>query len=488
LKLNAEQIVKALGGKLLSGNRNTSFASVSTDTRTLREGELFFALSGPNFDGHKFLAAAKNKGASGAVVSQRPSGIGQLSEWPVIEVEDVPQALGQLASYHRHSISCRIVAITGSAGKTTTKELIAHLLSEKLPGVKAPKSFNNDIGVPLTLLQIAEQDQFAVVEIGANDFGEIESLSKIVKPNIGLITCIGDAHLERFGSRWGVAWEKGHLIAGLPSEGIAILNADDQWCRHIAKLAGCKVIMYGESSDADVRIDYLDASEKGLSFIIDSERFCLNVPGRHNALNAAGAVAVAREFGLTLTEISERMNSFRLPPMRMEMYRCGSVTVIADQYNASPTSVSAAIEEYGRMKCCGRKVLVLGDMLELGAASGQLHSAVGERAAQESLTQFWTVGALALDAGKGAVRAGMDPQSVRGCLSTEEACRLIPEWVEPNDTLLLKGSRGMKLEALLSAIEDVYGPVAGGKEAERRQEKYESYRVSEYEQHLSEGA
>ena len=481
-----ENLAEVVGGKLVRGAEQTVFSGISTDSRTTRAGELFVALKGANFDGHQFLGQVQALGAAGAVIAQEPPVALRRGRWPLVRVADTLSALGRFAAWHRRQTPATIIGLTGSAGKTTTKELIAHLLSSSLSGVKAPRSFNNAIGVPVTLLELRPNDRFAVIEVGTNAFGEIAALAAIARPDIGLVTCIGDAHLEKFGSRWGVAWEKGHLITALPSTGVAVLNADDPWCRRIATLAACRVVRFGCSRDADVRIEALEEHDDHVEFTISGQLFSLNMPGGHNAMNAAGAIAVARELGLSLEELAARIASFTPPPMRMQRLRFGSVTVIADEYNASPTSVSAALAEYHRVKCAGRKILVLGDMLELGAGARAMHDRVGRRAAEEQLDGLWTIGPLAQHAARGALRHGMAPEAIRCCPSTQEACEQIADWIEPNDTLLLKGSRGMNLERVLAVIERRWG--AGETRPVAQPELFESFRTTASCGRSSEGA
>jgi len=476
--LTAKELADRTGGKLLGGSPRARVSAVSINTRTLQPGDLFFALKGRRHDAHDFLDQAMAAGAAGAVVAVDRSKQKSLSGWPLVLVDDTLAALGRLAAWNREQGEATVVGITGSAGKTTTKELIAHLLAPSFPGVKAPESFNNAIGVPLSLLQLEASDRFAVIEIGSNAFGEVGHLAAIAKPDIGLVTGVGDAHLEQFGSRWGVAWEKGHLVAALPYMGVAILNGDDHWCRRIAALAKCRAVTFGFSNGADVRIESFRNTPDGIHFTIDRQEFDLAVPGRHNALNAAAAVAAARELGLSLEVMAQRARTFRLPPMRMERLQCGSITVVADEYNASPTSVSAALSEYRRWRTRGRKLLVLGDMLELGARARELHASVGESAAQAQIDGLWVIGPLAQHAARGALRRGMDAGSVRACLNTHEACQLVPDWLLPHDTLLLKGSRGMSLEQLLVAIERRYGARSSPRGHSQRQELFESYRAA----------
>lgn len=467
-------LADVVGGQLLSGQPQAAFSGVSSDTRTLKPGEAFFALRGPNFDGQDFIETAQAKGAVVAVVSEPPSKCIRQGNWPVVRVEDTLAALGRFAAWHRRQMPATVIAITGSAGKTTTKELVAHLLCGFYQGVKAPKSFNNAIGVPLTLLQMRREDRFAVVEVGTNAFGETAALGAVVQPDIAVVTCIGDAHLERFGGRWGVAWEKAHLVAAMGASGMAVLNADDQWCRRMVVLSRGRTVTFGFSSRAQVRAQSVADCEGGAEFIVDGQRFRSPMSGRHNVLNALAAVAVVRQFGVPLAEAAVRISTFAPPPMRMQRLRFGTVTVIADEYNASPTSVAAALAEYRGVQSNGRKVFVFADMLELGRHSKALHERVGRWAAYERLDGLWTVGPLARHAASAALRRGMAGDAVHSCADTEEACRRIADWVRAKDVILLKGSRGMGLERVVAAIAAHWG--AGQSASVQRQAFFDAFR------------
>jgi UDP-N-acetylmuramoyl-tripeptide--D-alanyl-D-alanine ligase len=450
-----DNVAAAVGGELVG--RNRSFSGVSTDTRTLTAGALFIALKGPHFDGHRFLEEAAAKGAAGAMVEEVASlALNQVS------VVDTRRALGRLAGAWRNSLDASrvaTVAITGSNGKTTTKELVAAILAGLGPVHATRGNFNNDIGLPLTLLDLTGEHRSLVLEMGANHPGEIAYLTEIAKPTVAVVTNAGPAHLEGFGSVAGVAKAKGELFAGLGPAGCAIINADDEFAplwRELAK--GRQVIEFGRSAGAQCRVvDEVPANAAGQRFRLQIEGvgqadISLPLQGAHNALNAAAAAAAAIAAGANLQHIVAGLNrgisvAGRLSPRQGR----ADTLVIDDSYNANPASVLAAIETLAGYP--GRRILVLGDMAELGAEGVALHRQVGAHAARLKLDGLVCVGQLSAHA--------CDAFGGNGVYFEQQAEALthFESLLGPDLVVLVKGSRSMALEQLVNALVNAAGPV-----------------------------
>jgi len=443
-----DNVAAAVGGELVGSNR--SFTRVSTDTRTLSEGALFVALKGPHFDGHRFLEDAAKKGAAGALV-ETPAGVA-LNQ---VKVVDTRRALGRLARAWRRSFdpaSVVTVAVTGSNGKTTTKGLVAAILAGLGPVHATRGNFNNDIGLPLTLLDLTAEHRSLVLEMGANHPGEIAYLTEIAAPSVGVITNAGPAHLEGFGSVAGVARAKGELFVGLPDSGTAIINADDQFAALWRELAeGRQVIEFGRSPKAGCRlVDEAPPTSAGQHFRLLIEgvgeaEITLPLQGAHNALNAAAAAAAAIAAGASLENVIVGLKA-GVPIAGRLLPRPGQngALIIDDSYNANPASVMAAIETLASYP--GRRILVLGDMAELGTDSIELHRQVGAHAAGQQLDSLVGVGELSAHActafGRNAVH--FEQQT--------DALRHLEPLLGPDLVVLVKASRSMALEHLVDAL------------------------------------
>jgi UDP-N-acetylmuramoyl-tripeptide--D-alanyl-D-alanine ligase len=452
IPLTLDEILHAVSGRAPEDLQPVSVTGVSIDSRTCRAGDVFFAIAGDRFDGHDFVDDALQAGAVAAVVHRELAASGQ----PIIRVEDTTGALGRLASYYRNERSLNVVAVTGSNGKTTTKGFIEHVLSQHQAGRAAPRSFNNAVGVPLTLLSSQPGDEYLVVEIGSNAPGEIATLSAIASPNIAVITSIGLAHLERFGDIEGVAAEKASLLDHLRSGGLAVVNADSpELMRRVGQLDAVNVITFGRCAEADVRVTDLCGSVDGVRFKINGRfEVSLPVPGEHNAMNAAAAFAVCRRLKLDPEQIVEALAGVPPPPSRLSVSRVGGVTLIDDSYNANPSSVAEAVEV---LRCVdkGRRVLVMGDMLELGPDGPKLHEGCGRLAAEAGIEMIVAVGDHADSTLRGVLCAAGDPETVRYA-STDDAVGDLPGRVRESDTVLFKGSRRMELERVFQAVSTVF--------------------------------
>jgi len=446
MTLHLEDLLAATGGEAVQ-TKTSEFVGASIDSRSIRKGELFFALKAAR-DGHEFLADAQKRGAAGAVIERgrrAPAGV------TVVAVADTRKALGAYGQFIRRKVNPKVVGVTGSAGKTTTKDLCAAALGEGT--LKTEGNLNNDLGVPLTLLRLGAE-KFAVVEMGMSARGEIAYLAELAEPDVGVVTLIAPAHLEKLGSIEEIAKAKGELFHGLKPDGVAILPDDDD--RLAAEASGCKRrVTFGEGDRADVRV--VTATPQGdvtLSLGGDRIEFKLPLVGRHNARNAAAAAAVAWVLGRPASEIARGLAQTKPTKNRSEVTQVGGRNVIADLYNANPTSTKAAIDAVVGLKGSARAFAILGDMLELGPESPELHHDVGAHAVARGVDGLIGVGKLGREIVRGALDAGMARELV--FISDEKyaaAVRAV-EWTQPGDWIVIKGSRGMKMEDVLAALRE----------------------------------
>lgn len=426
---------------------------VSTDTRDLRRGDLFFALRGPNFDGHTFIPEALAKGAV-ACVGDRTYVPPEGTRDRVLRVDDTLAALGRLAAYYRNElipVGTTIIAVTGSNGKTTTKCMIDHVLRGSFKGRPSPKSFNNAIGVPLTLLAVEPDDRYAVVEVGSNAPGEIAGLASIVSPNVAVITSIGEAHLEGLGNLDSVAREKASILGYVRPSGFGVVNVDRaEILPQLAAIPRTRVITFGVDPSAKLRVTRRRADLEGTVFELEGRyEVELPIPGPHHATNAAATFAVARWFGVSPEQIIERLRTFQPPEGRTHRFEVGGVTVIDDAYNANPSSVGAAIDTL-RGATGDRRILVLGDMLELGVNSAEAHERVLRTAVEAGLEIIVAVGRLCTEAAR---RFDVSPGTkVLTCGDGTEANELLDQLVTEGDTVWVKASRGMQLDKTVAHL------------------------------------
>jgi len=451
----AADIAGAVSGDLVHGNPNIIFSNVSTDTRQINEGDLFIALIGERFDAHDFIDKAIEGKAGGLVIS-RPVDTGSWQE-PVIMVNDTLMALQDLARYNRRNFHGPVVGVTGSNGKTTTKDMISAVLEQKYKTLKTHGNFNNEIGLPLTLLKLDSSFGAAVLEMGMRGIGEIDLLARITQPDGAVITNIGETHLERLGSIENIARAKGEILDHIRSDGFAVLNGDDILVRKLASRCKGRVIFYGTGQEVNLpAYDIRTNDGKSASFRVDIQgeelEIKLPVPGRHNVLNALAAVAVGLECGLTPGEIKTGLESARLTSMRLEILEGKRATVINDSYNANPASTKAALEILAEMGAARRKVAILGDMYELGARTVEGHREVGAEAASKKVDVLIAVGKLAHETALGATLADDPPPEVITLNTNAEVERYLDRIIRTGDVVLVKGSRGMKLEEVVGKL------------------------------------
>ncbi len=448
-----QEVVRAIHGALVGGDLGVPVTGVSIDSRTLSVGEAFFAIRGHHLDGHAFVRDAAARGASCLVVHHLPDEI--PPDVPVILVDDTTRALGRLAAFHRSRFAIPLVAVTGSNGKTTTKEMVATILAALGPVLKSEASFNNQWGLPLTLLRLRSEHQAVVVELGANQRGEIAALAEVARPTLGIVTTVAAVHTEFFGSLEEVQREKGSLVRAIPAEGRVILNADDARVRAMAAEARCPVLLYGMAAEADVRaVGPIDEAVEGMSFTLEiggARRLVrLAFAGGHNVLNALAGAAAGTALGLPLPEIVHGLEGARPLKGRCVWRRAGGVRVLDDTYNANPAAVDAALAILARAHGAGRILVALGDMLELGEMAEAAHREVGRKVAQLGAVEFVGVGPLARHAAAAAREAGLvESHHVE---TTEDAVALLLKRLAPGDYLLVKGSRGMRMERVVDAL------------------------------------
>lgn len=449
------QVVAWTGGVLLRGDEELLLTSVSTDSRTLAEGACFIPLIGERFDGHDFLEEAVTKGAQAVLVQEgRP-----WSHLPVAvaAVRDTRRALVDLARGYRMQFDLPVVAVTGSNGKTTTKEMIAAILGRSRPVLATEKNYNNEIGLSHTLFKLERSHRAAVVEMGMRGRGEIALLASVARPNVGVVTNVGPVHVERLGSVDAVAEAKAELVEALGPDGWAVLNADDPKVGAMAARSAARVVTFGLSEGADVRAEEVRLDGEGKAcFVLCSAGGAavvqLGIPGRHSVMNALAAAAAALALGAGLEDVASGLAEAEGGEMRMEMVRLGAgIRLLNDAYNASPLSMRAALDTLAALEA-ERKVAVLGDMLELGKFSAEAHREAGRRAAAAGVELLITVGKQARETAAGAVEAGLDQERVLGCETAEEAAEECAARVRPNDLVLLKGSRGVRLERVAEAL------------------------------------
>jgi len=433
---------------------------VSTDSRTTRPGDCFFAIIGPKFDGHDFLADAFAKGAVCAVVSKHPP-TQPPHDKPLLHVDDTTAALGRLAAAYRQHLPLTLIAVTGSVGKTTTRHMIAHILSQHRRTRQAPKSFNNHIGLPLTLLQAQPDDQVLVTEIGANKPGEIAHLTRIARPDIAVVTNVHPAHLQGFGDLQTIAKEKLSIAHGLQPAGTLIINGDYPLLLQLAAEQHLQPITFGLSPTCRFRAT--DVRHHTVSsFRIENRRLTLPVPGPGNVENALAAWAVARTLGLSADQIAQALETLPPIPMRAELLKIGTLTVLNDCYNANPASMQNALSILQQLNYQNkhRTVFICGDMAELGTHSDRLHAQLGDQIAQTDIQLLLTVGPHAALAANTAERkrAQQNRPLLSHCFQTTEAlCNNLHKFIQPYDIIAIKGSRAVGLEKVAETLKELFG-------------------------------
>jgi UDP-N-acetylmuramoyl-tripeptide--D-alanyl-D-alanine ligase len=452
-----QDVVDATGATLLRGDSKRLVHGISTDTRALKSGELFFALSGPNFDGNRFAREAIERGAAGTMLELSdgapPPDVSKLPrDTPVLAHRSPRAALSTLATWYRRRLTARVVGITGSCGKTTTKNILIELLSSRWKTVGSPNSFNNDIGVPHTLFLADEDTEALVVELGTNHPGEIAALCRVALPDAGIITTIGASHLEGLGSVQGVAREKSALVAAIPENGFCVLNADSTWTRWLRGETKASVITFSLDGEGDLNATDVWFHSGGTTFRLDGREITSPLLGLHNVQNLLAALAACRGLGLELDDVLPSVSRLRAGRGRLDRIQCGRLTLIDDSYNANPESARASVRVLAGLHGHRRRVLVLGDMLELGPLAAEMHFEIGAEAAKSGIDLLVLVGDLTRAAAAGALEGGLADERVIHVADTEDALRLVPPLLDSGDVVLVKGSRATGLDRLVKVL------------------------------------
>jgi UDP-N-acetylmuramoyl-tripeptide--D-alanyl-D-alanine ligase len=448
-----QEIVRATHGALVVGDLAITVGGVSIDSRTLGVGEAFFAIRGHRLDGHDFVAEAASRGASCLVVHTVPDPI--PTGVPLVLVEDTTRALGRLAAFHRARFDVPVVAVTGSNGKTTAKEMIAAVLGTRWRVLKPEGSFNNQWGLPLTLLRMGPEHEALVVEIGTNQPGEIAYLAGLTAPTVGVVTTVSAVHTEFLGSLDGVREEKAALVRAVGAGGWVVLNADDPRVAGMARDTAARVLTYGRAAEAAVRAAAdLHDGPAGLQFTLEAagarEPVSLAFVGLHNLTNALAAAAAGVALGLGLSDIARGLAAARPLKGRLRWREAGGVRILDDTYNANPASVRAALDAALIHRRASRLVVVLGDMLELGTLGDEAHREVGRQVAAAPVAEFVGLGGrmhLAVEAARAAGLA-----EAHAARTFEDTVAHLLKRVTPGDLVLVKGSRGMRMERVVDAL------------------------------------
>lgn len=442
-----DEICRATGGTASNLGNAQQFTGVCTDTRKVKSGDVFIALVGETFDGHNFIEQAIRSGASGVIASH--SDIAVPAHVTLIVVDDTLKALQDVACFHRKRFTIPIVGITGSNGKTTTKDMTAAVLGSKFNVLKTEANYNNEIGLPLTLLQLTNEHEVAVVEMGMRGLGQIRQLANIALPTIAVITNVGETHIELLGSIENIAAAKAELLEVIPESGLVILNGDDPYVQAMAQQVHSSVTLFG-LEHGTLRGEEIATAAHSMNFqcCIGQEKIPMSIPtvGKHNVYNALAAIAVGVGLGMNFENISAGLSNFNASPMRLHIETIGEYVVINDAYNASPMSMSAAIDTLVEV-AKERTVAVLGDMLELGDIAAVAHRQIGEKLAECNIDIVVTIGELARNIVAAAQEQGIT--KAISCANHAEAEKVLRELVQPGDTILIKGSRGMKMENMV---------------------------------------
>jgi UDP-N-acetylmuramoyl-tripeptide--D-alanyl-D-alanine ligase len=433
------------------------FTGVSIDSRTTKAGDCFFAIAGENFDGHDYVGDAFAKGAVCAVVSKGFQNA-QFADKCLVKVDDTVKSLGDLAREYRRRSGLKVVAITGSAGKTTTRHICHHVLSRRFKVHQSPKSFNNNIGVPLTLLGAGADTEIVIAELGSNNPGEIAYLTRVAEPDIAVVTNVHPAHLEGFGDLRTIVKEKSSIAEGLRRDGILIANADFELLIETCRALNAKLMTFGKSDGADCRVSHIRLQGPSSRFTIDGRKMHLPLAGGGNVENALAAWAVCSQLGMTVDEFSAAVET--LPPvsMRTELLHIGNLTVLSDCYNANPASMKNALEILAGLDKTGQRrlVFICGDMAELGPQTERLHTELGTFVAGTRVKLMVAVGRLATIAAETAQSYAERQLHIKCFGDTVSACKNLRKLIKDNDIVLVKGSRRAGLETIVEKLKMIY--------------------------------
>lgn len=452
--MTIEDVLKATGGTLLSGDINKSFTDVISDSRKVTAGVLFVPLVGEKFDGHEFIKAAFDLGAA-AVITQKDTEL--LIDKTIVKVDDTLKAFGDIAKYYKQKYNVPTVSVTGSVGKTTTKDMLASVLSQKYNTLKTMGNFNNNIGLPITIFGLEKEHEAAVLEMGMNHFGEIERLADIGRPDVAVITNIGQSHIENLGSREGIFKAKMEMTKQFTKDNTLIVNGDDDYLSKTKGMGEYKVVYYGITNpENDVYAkDIENNGLNGIKFtaVVDGKEYLIevNVPGKHNVYNALAAICVGREFKVPMDKIVEGIRSFELTKMRLAVEEYNGITIINDCYNASPDSIKAALGVLADTDE-KRKVAILGDVLEMGDFAKDAHYNLGKVVKESGVDLLITAGENMKYLAQGAKDNGVE--NIVSFDKTLEVCNYVKDEIKSGDAVLIKASRGMHFEEIYNTIKN----------------------------------
>jgi len=456
--ITLEEIIRVTRGKLVNGGKNTFLISprkISTDTRRLKKGELFIALVGNRFDGHNFVREAWKKGACGAIISTPVAA--PSPEFFLLQVNDTLLALQEIAKFHRERLSLTLIGITGSNGKTTVKEMAFKIISLQYPTLKSEGNFNNQIGVPLSLLKLSSHHRVGILEMGMNSVGEIWRLAEIIQPHIGIITNIHHSHIGPLGSLEKIKEAKAELISWLNKgkDNYLILNADDRWTPHLKRRTQCQLITFGIKKNCDVKAENLKDHGESMEFTLNWESrkipIHLPIPGYHNVYNALAASTIAFLLKVPPEKIARALASFKLPPLHCEMEFIEGCKLINDSYNANPESMREALKLLYKTEG-KRKIAILGDMLELGERAKFFHKRIGREVAELGIHFLYALGKSSQDTVREAKKAGM--KNAFHFNDMDELVNKLLAHLKEGDCLLIKGSRNMRMDKVAEKIKE----------------------------------
>ncbi|MFZ5965851.1 MAG: UDP-N-acetylmuramoyl-tripeptide--D-alanyl-D-alanine ligase [Bacillota bacterium] len=460
MKLSVHEIVEAVNGQLLYGNGEGIITGISIDSRTVKDGELFIPIIGEKYNGSHFISHAFQAGAKAAFITEGCEDAFEDDKYCLIKVEDTLKAFHQLAAYYLNRFNIPIVAVTGSTGKTSTKDMIYAVLSQKYKVLKNAGNLNNHIGLPITVFQLEQGHEAAIFEMGMSSLGEIDRLANIVKPHIGVITNVGLSHIEHLGSQENIFKAKMEIATYMKEKNTLIVNGDDKYLRTLRRThLDYKIVYAGLEENNDLMpLALKDCGEHGTIFQIEEQGkvydFSLRVPGIHNVYNALCAIVVGKTLGVEMHLIQKGLQEFEGSSMRLSITNTKmNVKLINDAYNASPDSMKAALSVLSKINSL-RKIAILGDMLEMGEQASPGHYAVGAEAAKYPIDMLIAVGRESVNIGRGAIASGLTQGKVIFCEDNREAITVLDDFLQAGDAVLVKGSRGMKMETICTYIQE----------------------------------
>ncbi|NSW90514.1 MAG: UDP-N-acetylmuramoyl-tripeptide--D-alanyl-D-alanine ligase [Firmicutes bacterium] len=458
--IKCSEVIEATKGKLVSGSDDTEFLNISTDSRSIRSGELFIPIKGERFDGHDYIEDALRSGGAGTITQRDITDIvkgnreAAFEKKVIIKVDDTLKALKDLALYYRQKFKIPFVGITGSVGKTSTKDMVACILMQEYNVLKTQGNFNNEIGVPLTIFKLEPYHEAAVLEMGMSGLGEISSLTSIVRPQIAVITNIGMSHIGKLGSRQNILKAKMEIVEGVPRNGLVVLNGDDNLLYGLKGFLNRRTVYYGMDEGVDYQAyNIQNAGESGVYFDINIKGREYNIhvplPGVHNVYNTLAAIAVGVEMEVPVDKIIEGVKFFTSDKMRLNIISYNKIKIINDTYNASPQSMEAALRVLKDINGYKRRIAVLGDMLELGEWAYNAHFNIGKFAVSLGIDYIITVGENGKSIAEGALEAGARREKVKSFPDNIKAIEFLKDLVTEEDVILVKGSRGMGMEEIV---------------------------------------